>query len=603
MTNFRKFLFMPALMAGALLMTTGCSGDDNGNKPAAVTGITLTRNNVAVSQGETLPLAVGGTLTLIPKVEPENAANKQVSWLSNAPAVATITDGIVAGLTAGTAIITVTTEDGNKTASCIINVTTNIVSVTGVTLDKPSLTLAVGGTETLTPTVSPDNATNQNVTWSSRNPSVATVANGIVTAVAAGNATITVATQDGNRTATCAVTVTAAGVSVTGVTLNKSTLTLAVGGTETLTATVAPENATNKNVTWSSSASAVATVANGVVTAVAAGAATITVTTQDGNRTATCAVTVTQSSEPQSKYDIYVAGVNKDGYATYWKNGVAYVNQNLKGTYIGIAVENGDVYTLSTSNGAGYYKNNNEKVSFTGHSWNGMITIYNGNVYVAGTNSSSGYYWLNGTPIILGSNVSPRSIFVSNGDVYVAGTENRYSAVYWKNGSKVRLGGSSNADNWADAQSVFVSGNDVYVGGWHGSGSTKTSYWKNGSGFMLQVREFGQMVVVKDIKGFPNGDIHMAGYVREGTVGNWYVIHFKNDVEVSRYNIGRSNAPNFWIFDSFQLRLAVADNDVYMIERYDVSGFGKSKYLKNGKLENFTNEDGAEAYAIVAMQK
>jgi len=82
-------------------------------------------------------------------------------------------------------------------------------------------------------------------------------------------------------------------VPVTGVTLNKSNISLTVGSTETLTATVTPENATNKAVTWSSSDTAKATVSNGVVTAVAAGTATITVTTADGNKTATCTVTVT----------------------------------------------------------------------------------------------------------------------------------------------------------------------------------------------------------------------------------------------------------------------------------------------------------------------
>ena len=85
-------------------------------------------------------------------------------------------------------------------------------------------------------------------------------------------------------------------VDVTGVTLDKETLALNVGETGNLTATVAPSNATNKNVTWSSSDETVATVNNGVVTAVAAGTTTITVTTEDGNKTATCTVTVTSST-------------------------------------------------------------------------------------------------------------------------------------------------------------------------------------------------------------------------------------------------------------------------------------------------------------------
>jgi uncharacterized protein YjdB len=156
------------------------------------------------------------------------------------------------------------------------------------------MTLTAGGdTGTLVATVAPANATNKNVTWASDNEAVATVVNGVVTPVAAGTATITVTTEDGGKTATCAVTVNPASVAVTGVTLDQSTMTLTAGGdTGTLVATVAPANATNKNVTWSTSNAAVATVANGVVTPVAEGTATITVTTEDGGKTATCAVTV-----------------------------------------------------------------------------------------------------------------------------------------------------------------------------------------------------------------------------------------------------------------------------------------------------------------------
>ena len=193
-------------------------------------------------------------------------------------------------------------DDGGGTGGS----NTTVVGVTGVTLNKSSLSLDVGDTETLTATVTPGNATNKAVSWSTSNAAVATVANGVVTAVAPGSATITVTTADGGKTAACSVTVTedgTTGVPVTGVTLNKSSLSLTVGGTETLTATVAPSNATNKAVTWSTSNAAVATVANGVVTAVAAGSAVITVTTADGSKTAACSVTVTASG-PKSIFTL-----------------------------------------------------------------------------------------------------------------------------------------------------------------------------------------------------------------------------------------------------------------------------------------------------------
>lgn len=169
------------------------------------------------------------------------------------------------------------------------------VAVTGVTLDKTSASVEAGQTLQLTATVAPTNADNKNVSWSSNNPTVANVdQNGLVTAYSAGNATITMTTEDGSKTATCTVTVTepAAPVAVTGVSLNKSTTSIYVGASETLTATVAPADATNKAVSWSSDNPSVASVNNGVVTGVAIGQATITVKTADGNFTATCAVTV-----------------------------------------------------------------------------------------------------------------------------------------------------------------------------------------------------------------------------------------------------------------------------------------------------------------------
>jgi len=167
--------------------------------------------------------------------------------------------------------------------------------VTGVTLNTNSLYLTVGGSATLVATVIPINAANKNVAWNSNNTGVATVNNGTVTAFGTGSATITVTTLDGGRTATCTVNVSSGGgdyTSVTGVTLNQTSLNLTVGITATLTATVAPSNATNKNVAWNSDNTNVATVNNGTVTAVGTGSATITVTTLDGGRTATCTVTV-----------------------------------------------------------------------------------------------------------------------------------------------------------------------------------------------------------------------------------------------------------------------------------------------------------------------
>ncbi len=264
---------------------------EGGDTPSVinVSSVQLSANEMALNVGET------GTLTAT--VNPSDATDKSVTWSSSNTAVATVdANGKVTAVAAGEAVITVTTTDGNKTATCTVTVTSTTIPVESITLDKTELNLVEGQTATITATVSPDNATNKVVTWRSRSTAVATVdANGNVTAVAAGT-TMIIASADGEM-AFCDITVTAGTVAVESVSLNKSTLSLEEGASETLTATVNPSNATDKSVTWSSSNPAVATVdANGKVTAVAAGEAEITVTTTDGAKTATCAVTVTASA-------------------------------------------------------------------------------------------------------------------------------------------------------------------------------------------------------------------------------------------------------------------------------------------------------------------
>ncbi len=170
------------------------------------------------------------------------------------------------------------------------------VDVTGVSLDEETLDLETGDTKTLAATIAPENATFKGVTWASDNETVATVVDGLVTAVNPGTANITVTTDDGGFTDTCVVTVTApAGfVDVEAVELDVNGMSLKVGESDTLIATVTPDDATNQTVFWSSDNEAVAIVDElGNVTAVGVGTATITVTTESGSKTDTCTVNVT----------------------------------------------------------------------------------------------------------------------------------------------------------------------------------------------------------------------------------------------------------------------------------------------------------------------
>ncbi len=173
------------------------------------------------------------------------------------------------------------------------------VSVTGITLNQKSLSLRVGDSATLVGMVLPSDANDKSVIWSSSNTSVVTVEDGRVTAVGEGSASVTVTTNDGGYTAECSVTVVPkqndppAVINVSGISLDRASLNIEIGSQITLQTTVAPSNATNKNVIWTSSSSDVASVNGGVVSALSEGTATIIATTEDGGYTATCQVTVT----------------------------------------------------------------------------------------------------------------------------------------------------------------------------------------------------------------------------------------------------------------------------------------------------------------------
>jgi len=167
------------------------------------------------------------------------------------------------------------------------------VPVTGVLLNTMEKHMGVNETYQLIATVKPGNATNKNVTWTSENPTIVTVdATGLVTAQSVGTGTITVTTVDGNKTDYTRFIVNSNIVSVTEVKLNKSSLTLQVGESESLVATVIPSNATNKGLIWSTSDAGTVSLFNEKLTAVSTGTATIKVKTQDGEYIDSCVVTV-----------------------------------------------------------------------------------------------------------------------------------------------------------------------------------------------------------------------------------------------------------------------------------------------------------------------
>ena len=203
------------------------------------------------------------------------------------------------------------------------------IAVTAVFLNKTSLTLEIGESYTLFATVSPDNATDKSVTWTSSDQSVAMVEDGKVTAIESGTATITATTSNG-KTASCMITVIEPApevIEVTSVSLNKTSLTLEIGESEILTATVLPNNATDKSVTWTSSDQTVAMVANGGVTAVGSGIATITATVSNG-KTAICRITVNADIPEITQVEgATIAGTDIFMLVDYTTDSVALLNK------------------------------------------------------------------------------------------------------------------------------------------------------------------------------------------------------------------------------------------------------------------------------------
>ena len=273
---------------------TATAADGSGKK--ATCSVTVKQPVTSLTLNKTaLTLNNGKTATLTATVGPSNANNKTVKWTTSNSAVATVSStGVVKGLKRGTATITATAADGSgKKAACKVTVTK---LVTSLTLNKTVLPLQPKKTEKLTATVSPSDADNKTVKWTTSNSAVATVnSNGKVTAKGKGTAIIKATAADGSgENATCTVTVVTPKKSVSSVTLNKRSLTMQVGKTQTLSVTVKPTNADIRNVIWTSSNTKVATVdSKGKVKAIGKGTATITATAADGSgKNAACKVTV-----------------------------------------------------------------------------------------------------------------------------------------------------------------------------------------------------------------------------------------------------------------------------------------------------------------------
>jgi hypothetical protein len=397
-------------------------------------------------------------------------------------------------------------------------------------------------------------------------------------------------------------------VAVTSVSIKAST-NLIIGRTETLSPTIQPSNATNKDVTWSSSNSTVASVNDdGLVRGVAKGSATIKVTTKDGDKTAECVVTVAEDMS-----GVYVVGLESHGEtdaAMLWKDNKANRIGNpetLSAEANSVFVTDSDVYVagkeeyLPVKFSAALWKNGNvtllgapEALYSEAHS----VYVYGNDVYVAGMQidklgNVDAMLWKNGAATRLNDQPGyavARSVFVYQGDVYVAGHEvisERLIATVWNKGNAKRLiDPNDGRDTQSMAFSIFVSGNDVYVAGGEGNLDERlvSTLWKGNEASYEAIRLSEQATYAIARSVFVSGsDVYVAGdaYFTGGSVAVLWKIGDEPTRLCDPANLGSANS------------VFVSGGDVYVAGEEYISGEWVATLWKNeaatrlGKNESF----------------
>ena len=282
------------------------SGGGGNSGGGGGTSTTVALNSISIPS--TLSVQEGSTSKLTVTYSPSNATNKKVTWKSSDTSIATVDgNGNVKGIASGEATITVTSNDGNKTATCVVTVTGIDKTLKSISLNKTELTLDMGQEETLTVTFNPANTDDKNIRWVSSNDEIATVEDGKVKALRPGTAEIKAKGAE-NTEATCTVTVLSAPIE--SISFSDESITVYVDSITTLVPVPFPENTAITDPIWISSDETVALVADGTVTAQKVGTATITISNEEGDITASIIVNVVE--KPQEKLIITIDGYDID---------------------------------------------------------------------------------------------------------------------------------------------------------------------------------------------------------------------------------------------------------------------------------------------------
>lgn len=338
-------------------VTVKSSQNYNNDGTVKVQGVNISRTSMSMS--------VGGTVQLSASVYPDDAVNQKITFLNSNTRVVNLevtgNGGKVTAVGPGRAVITAISEDGQKTASCEIQV---LAYLTGMRLSAEYLSLAPGQSSTITVIPEPENATNTAFVWSCSNSRIASVnANGKVTAIANGTAVITARSADGKYSAKCALTVEPRSdfVPMSNFEISQKEITVAAGEDARVLITLIPENTTETELTYRSSNSMIAQVdPYGIVTGMREGETTVTVTGKGGAISRSVKITVLKNTVSHRIYlseidgklsmggsvklDSGVTGRLEPGEKVVWMStnpSVAKVDEN--GTVTGLSIGSADI--------------------------------------------------------------------------------------------------------------------------------------------------------------------------------------------------------------------------------------------------------------------
>lgn len=383
--------------------------------------------------------------------------------------------------------------------------------MSSVSLNEKSIALIEGETKQLRATISPADATNQSLSWTSSNTSVATVSDGLVVAVKEGTATITVKSMDGGKSASCSVSVSPKYIAVNSIALDKTSITLYDDEEVTLTATITPENSTEKTITWRSSDESVATVSGGKVTAHKEGSTEVTASIE--NVSAKCVVTVqkriihvesiglsvsqkrlkvgesfsiecsvypSNANDYELTYksdDESIARVSNDGVVTAISSGKTTIIVTAEGKSAGLSIsvfEADDIYYTFGDYNYSFYSNWVYKNDELLHEATNLVINYlfveDGNPILVGTEfpATRGVFFKNGEKQYLTDSDGNRAIVEGcmyvNGTLYSCNLSNGLHGVWVNNEKKYDLEAISEY-SYLNGHDMTVVGNDVYTCG------------------------------------------------------------------------------------------------------------------------------------------